>query len=129
MGMYVRKADPAGNRAERAAFQSIIEHNSMPADRIEGALAVVAVLCVLTIFLFPAMEGPYCAVHGPVTALLSIRASATLRLRMLRSGLTAPRNRLHRTHPAQARFVPSPLSFMESAADDLAASGTSILRC
>ena len=101
----------------------------MPADRIEGALAVVAVLCVLTIFLFPAMEGPYCAVHGPVTALLSIRASATLRLRMLRSGLTALRDRLHGAHPAQARFVPSLLSFMGSATDDLAASGTSILRC
>ena len=101
----------------------------MPEDRIEHALAVVAVLCVLTIFFFPAMEGPYCAVHGPVTALLSIRAAATLRLRIVRSGLTALRDRLHRGYPAQARCVPSLLSFMESATDDLAASGTSILRC
>jgi len=89
----------------------------MPADRIEDALAVVALLCVLTIFFFPAVEGPYCAVHGPVTALLSIRASAALR------------GGLHRSHPAQARRVPSVLSFMESATNDLAASGASILRC
>ena len=101
----------------------------MPADRIEDAFAVLAVLCVLTMFFFPAVEGPYCAVHGPVTALLSIRASATLRLRIVRSGLTALRGRLHRAHPAQARLVPSRLPFMESAADDLAASGASILRC
>ena len=101
----------------------------MPAVRIEYALAVVAVLCVLTIFFFPAMQGPYCAVHGPVTALLSIRASATLRLRIVRSGLTALRDRLHRAYGAQARFVPSRLSFMESAMDDSAPSGTSILRC
>lgn len=101
----------------------------MPAGRIESALAVVAVLCVLSIFLFPAMEGPYCAVHGPVTALLSIRASATLRRRIVRSGLTALRDRLHRAHLARARFVPSLLTFMESATDDAAASGTSILRC
>jgi len=101
----------------------------MPADRIEDALAVVGVLCVLTIFFFPAVEGPYCAVHGPVTALLSIRASATLRLRIVQPGLTALRGRLHRSHPAQARRVPSVLSFMESATNDLAASGASILRC
>jgi hypothetical protein len=101
----------------------------MPADRIEGALAVLAVVCVLTIFFFPAMEGPYCAVHGPVTALLSIQAAVTLRMRITRSGLTALRDRLHRADQAQARFVPSPVWFTESLMEDLAASGTPILRC
>jgi hypothetical protein len=101
----------------------------MPAGRIEGALAVVAVLCVLAIFFFPAIEGPYCVVHGPVTALLSIRAAATVRLRIVRSGLTALRDRLHRAYQAQALVVPSRVWFTESATDDSAASGTSILRC
>jgi hypothetical protein len=127
--MYVRKADRGDTWAEPAAFQSIIECNSMPADRIEGALAVVAVLCVLTIFFFPAMKGPYCVVHGPVTALLSIRASATLRMRIVRSGLTALRDRFHRAYPAQALLVPSPVWFTESLGDDWAASGSAILRC
>ena len=101
----------------------------MPVDRIEGALAVVAVLCVLTIFFFPAMQGPYCVVHGPVTALLSIRASAALRMRMVRPGLTALRDRLHRAYQARALVVPSLVWSTESAVDDLAASGSSILRC
>ena len=42
-------------------------------------MAVVAVLCVLTIFLFPSMQGPYSVVHGPVTALLAVRAAARVR--------------------------------------------------
>jgi hypothetical protein len=103
--------------------------NPMPAGRIEGALAVVAVLCVLAIFFFPAMQGPYCVVHGPVTALLSIRAAATLRLRIVRSGLTALRDRLHRAYQAQALVVSSLVSFTAFPTDALAASGTSILRC
>jgi len=127
--MYVRKADTADNWAERAGMRGTIKCNSMPADRIEGALAVVAVLCVLTIFFFPAMKGPYCAVHGPVTALLSIRASAALRMRIVRSGLTALRDRLHRAYQAQALLVPSMVWFTESPIDDLAASSSSILRC
>jgi len=101
----------------------------MPADRVEGALAVVAVLCVLTIFFFPAIEGHYCAVHGPVTALLSIRAAATLRMRIVRSGLTALRDRLHRGFQAQARIAPLLVPSTESPIDDLAACGSSILRC
>jgi hypothetical protein len=100
----------------------------MPADRVEGALAVVAVLCVLTIFFFPGVQGPYCVVHGPVTALLSIRASATLRMRIVRSGLTALRDRLNRAYQAQALIAPALVSSTEPPMDDLAACG-SILRC
>ena len=59
----------------------------MPAGRIGCALALLAVLCVVTVFFFPAMEGPYSAVHGPVTALQSARAAAGLRLSLLEAGL------------------------------------------
>ena len=37
-------------------------------------LALVAVVCTLAIFLFPAVSGPYPTVHGPVTALRARRA-------------------------------------------------------
>lgn len=33
------------------------------------ALALLAVLCILSIFFFPAHQGPYSVIHGPVTAL------------------------------------------------------------
>lgn len=48
----------------------------MISGRIGCELAVVAVLCVLMIFLFPSMQGPYSVVHGPVTALLAARVAA-----------------------------------------------------
>jgi hypothetical protein len=37
-------------------------------------LALLAVVCTLAIFLFPAVSGPYPIVHGPVTALRAMRA-------------------------------------------------------
>ena len=52
----------------------------MNLDRIGYALAVVAVVCVLSVFFFPAMHGPYSVVNGPVTALLAARAAAALRI-------------------------------------------------
>jgi hypothetical protein len=45
-------------------------------------LAVLAMLCIVGIFLFPATAGPYSAVHGPASALLSLRARMRLRLSM-----------------------------------------------
>jgi hypothetical protein len=63
----------------------------MTPGRIACVLAVFAVVCVLATFFFPGIEGPYPAVHGPVTALLSIRAAARLRVR-IRAGLNATRS-------------------------------------
>jgi hypothetical protein len=45
--------------------------------------AVVAILCTVALFLFPAVQGPYSAVHGPVTALLSLKAKVFLCLALL----------------------------------------------
>lgn len=47
--------------------------------------AVLALVCVLTIFLFPAMEGPYSAVHGPVTALQAARLASRLKAAIVQS--------------------------------------------
>ncbi len=42
--------------------------------------AILAVMCTIAIFLFPAACGPYSAVHGPATALLSVRGKLKLLL-------------------------------------------------
>ncbi|HXZ40163.1 MAG TPA: hypothetical protein VEG68_05440 [Terriglobales bacterium] len=42
--------------------------------RLGYELALVAIVCTLAIFLFPAVSGPYPIVHGPVTALRAMRA-------------------------------------------------------
>ncbi len=53
-------------------------------------LCALVVFCVLSIFFFPGINGPYSAVHGPVTALLSFRAAARLRM-AIRAGVDAIR--------------------------------------
>ena|SRR3974377_1986997 len=65
----------------------------MTLGRIACTLAVFAAVCVLAIFFFPSMTGPYSAVHGPVTALLSVRAAARLRV-IIQTGVKAIRTRL-----------------------------------
>ena len=40
---------------------------------------------MLGIFFFPAMQGPYSVVHGPVTALLAARAASGLRVAIVRA--------------------------------------------
>jgi hypothetical protein len=45
-------------------------------------VAIVVVVCTVCLFLFPAASGPYSAMHGPVTALLSHRARARVWLGM-----------------------------------------------
>jgi hypothetical protein len=42
-------------------------------------LAILAIACILGLFLFPVAHGPYSAVHGPVTALSALRAEICLR--------------------------------------------------
>ena len=101
----------------------------MPAYRMGSALAVLAVFCVLAIFFFPAAQGPYPVVHGPVTALLSIRAAATLRWKIVRSGLSALKGRLHQVNGALALFVVAMFTATEFRLDSLAAGCSSILRC
>lgn len=55
-------------------------------------MAVVAIFCILTIFLFPVMQGPYSAVNGPVTALQAARAALRLRLAIVYSALKSSLN-------------------------------------
>lgn len=55
----------------------------MISSRIGYKVAVVAVFSILSIFLFPTVQGPYSAIHGPVTALRAVRAAASLHLAIL----------------------------------------------
>lgn len=43
-------------------------------------LVVLAVVCVAVVFFFPAIQGPYSAVNGPVTAFQSAQAAARVRV-------------------------------------------------
>ena len=66
----------------------------MISGRIGWELATLGVLCVLTIFLFPGVQGPYSVVHGPATALLAARAAARARIGIVRGALKSLGNRL-----------------------------------
>jgi hypothetical protein len=59
----------------------------MISGRIGWELAALAVLCVLTIFLFPTAQGPYSVVHGPATATQAARAAARLRTAIVQGAL------------------------------------------
>jgi hypothetical protein len=61
----------------------------MTLGRIGWELAVLAVLCILTIFLFPAAQGPYPVVHGPATALQAARAALRARLAIVQAALNS----------------------------------------
>jgi hypothetical protein len=105
----------------------IIVDIPMRLSRIEGALALIAVICVLSIFFFPAMRGPYSVVHGPVTALLAARAAAGLRMSI--AGVRVVRERLAGAHFARAQSVWTPIPFLEFPNNSLSAECISVLRC
>jgi len=101
----------------------------MTLGRIGCALAIVSVLCVLTVFFFPAMQGPYSVVHGPVTALLSVRAAAGVRTAIVRAGLGVMQNRVPYVRAGLATVVTGTVPALEFQADNLLAQYDSILRC
>jgi len=96
-------------------------------SQIEGALALIAVFCVLSIFFFPAISGPYSVVHGPVTALLAARAAAGLRMSI--AGVRVVRDRLAGAHVARPQSVWTAIPFLEFPNNSLTAECSSVLRC
>lgn len=95
----------------------------MSPHRIACELVVLAVLCVLAIFLFPAAQGPYSVVNGPVTALQAARAAA--RLRKVMQSVSRSSSRFRTSHlvlfAIAARNAEDPLApLLES---------TAVLRC
>ena len=57
-------------------------------NRLAFWLAMVSVVCVLAVFFFPSTQGPYSAVHGPVTVMHAARAAAGVRMAVERAALT-----------------------------------------
>lgn len=55
-------------------------------------LTLLVVLCVSVVFFFPAMDGPYSAVNGPVTALQSAQAAARLRVAIVQAAFSLIHN-------------------------------------
>jgi hypothetical protein len=55
---------------------------------VMAVVAVLAVLCVAAIFFFPAIQGPYSAVNGPVTALQSAQGAARLRVAIIQAAFS-----------------------------------------
>jgi hypothetical protein len=98
----------------------------MDLSRIVSALALIAAICVLTIFFFPAMQGPYPAVHGPVTALLAARAAAGLRMAI---AVRVLRDRMSRARIALTRSISTAVSFSEFRVDSLSGMSGAVLRC
>jgi hypothetical protein len=101
----------------------------MTLGRIACGLALLAVLCVLGIFFFPVINGPYSAVHGPVTALLSIRAAARLRTTIVRAGIAAIRGWLGRVGATLARMSWPALQAAAAGPGSLPAEFGIVLRC
>ena len=100
----------------------------MTPGRIACALAVLAVLCVLAIFFFPSIEGPYPAVHGPVTALLSIRAAARLHV-LIRAGVGAILSHFSLAFLAMGSRSLISIGFTGSQSNDPMLETLSVLRC
>ncbi|MGE5056355.1 MAG: hypothetical protein ACM3WP_19510 [Acidobacteriota bacterium] len=101
----------------------------MTSGRTECALAVLAAFCVLVAFLFPALQGPYPAVHGPVTALLSLRAAARLRLVTMRNSLRAVSARVARARAIVPALRRAELFVLDDEPASSSAALSSILRC
>ena len=103
----------------------------MTVGRTACGLAIVAVLCVLGIFFFPVINGPgpYSVVHGPVTALLSIRAAVRLRMVIVQTGLGAIHGRLSYLSFALTTVSWSWLVTNTSKLDSLPTGFNTILRC
>ena len=64
-------------------------HTSMIPGRIGCELAVLTILCVLMIFFFPLMQGPYSVVNGPTTVFQAARAAARLRIVIVQGALNS----------------------------------------
>lgn len=101
----------------------------MTPGRLACGFALVAVISVLGIFFFPVAQGPYAAVHGPVTALLAIRAAARLRLIIVGAGLNAIRGLLDKASVALVSLFWAMLGTGDLVVDHLPDCAGTILRC
>ena len=101
----------------------------MISGRTECALAVLAGFCVLVVLFFPASQEPYPSVHGPVTALWSLRAAARLRLDLMRNSLRLMSARVACGRSIIPVLLPSEFLVLHCGPESSSAALSSILRC
>jgi hypothetical protein len=80
-----------------------------------GKSIFLAILCVIFVFFFPTVSGPYSAVHGPVTVLRSVCARLKMLLVVLAVAFITGADCLLNSACAllaalPAKFFPSPAS-------------------
>jgi hypothetical protein len=97
--------------------------------RTECALALIVLFCVLLIFLFPVVLGPYPAVHGPVTALFSLRTASRLRMGIILAGLSAGSEHIPCPRLSSRPVTSIDFSFSRFERSGLSPACASILRC
>jgi hypothetical protein len=118
---------PGECRERYASTATYNKSSPMSSGKIACTFAVMAVLSVLAIFFFPALEGPYSVVHGPVTALLSLRAATMVRNAIVRAGQSV-RQSFERMPALAPAWSAKAISAMEMPAD-LSSVSSSVLRC
>lgn len=64
----------------------------MICSRTRCELTVVVILAVLTIFLFPSVQGPYSVVRGPATAFRAARSAAIAHASIVQGAMRSIRN-------------------------------------
>lgn len=96
----------------------------MTFGRIGCELAVVAVLCILTIFFCPSIQGPYSAVNGPVTALQAARSATRLRTLIVQAAVRSLGSLL--APPLSLSFLSLPQSEVYA---NISADCSAVLRC
>lgn len=84
--------------------------------------AVITIICVVSIFLFPLPVGPYPAVHGPATALQALHAAVKLRWLIAVAALASS----HFTRESKRKLLQPGADFLVA---DPKSPGCSILRC
>ena len=127
MAMVVHELREPVTTVKAGAVHRIIMEIPMRLNRIESALAVIAVVCVLSVFFFPALRGPYSVVHGPVTALLAARAASGLRMAI--AGVRLVRNRMGCAGMQLAQSLWAELPFAEFDVNRGSATSGAVLRC
>lgn len=123
--------DERGNSVQLSARLArgtrIISFYTMDPGRSAYVLVVLGLLCVLSIFFFHGVTGPYSVVHGPVTALLSMRMASRVRTAIARAGLSVLRSgRLLVASATAMLWMPVP---SDVAVFSLSAGCSAILRC
>lgn len=87
-----RRSSVAGGVMAIDKARSRAVDSPMICSRTRCELTVVVILAVLTIFLFPSVQGPYSVVRGPATAFRAARSAAIAHASIVQGAMRSIRN-------------------------------------